>query len=207
MKIISIEKYKGKSYRLILDNDEHIYINADVLAEFGFREDTDYSMEEIEEAVYANLKRKAKQRALYLISYRDHSYMELYEKLKKTYKEQIATEISDKMVDLGFIDDEKYARRLIQNYWNTKRFGMRRIKFELSKKGIDKHLIEDLLYEIDPDEAQDKIREVIEKKYYRNLDDEKGVQKVISALARMGHNYSDIRAVIRELTDDEYRYY
>ena len=36
MKIISIEKYKGKSYRLILDNDEHIYINADVLAEFGF---------------------------------------------------------------------------------------------------------------------------------------------------------------------------
>ena len=38
------------------------------------------------------------------------------------------------MVELGFIDDEKYARRLIQNYWNTKRFGIRRIKFELSKR-------------------------------------------------------------------------
>ena len=164
-------------------------------------------MDKIEEAVYANLKRKAKQRALYLISYRDHSYKELYEKLEKTYKEQIATEISDKMVELGFIDDEKYARRLIQNYWNTKRFGIRRIKFELSKKGIDKYLIEDLIYEIDPDEALDKIREVIERKYYRNLNDEKGVQRIIAALARMGHDYSDIRAVIRELTDDEYRYY
>ncbi|NMB30559.1 MAG: regulatory protein RecX, partial [Clostridiales bacterium] len=73
--------------------------------------------------------------------------------------------------------------------------------------GIDKYLIEDLIYEIDPDEALDKIREVIERKYYRNLNDEKGVQRIIAALARMGHDYSDIRAVIRELTDDEYRYY
>ena len=43
-------------------------------------------MDKIEEAVYANLKRKAKQRALYLISYRDHSYKELYEKLEKLIK-------------------------------------------------------------------------------------------------------------------------
>ncbi|MDF2567902.1 MAG: hypothetical protein K0R90_1358, partial [Oscillospiraceae bacterium] len=31
----------------------------------------------------------------------------------------------------------------------------------------------------------------------------KGVQKVVNALARMGHSYSDIRLIIDEYLDDE----
>ena len=203
MKIQSVEKYKGNTYCIILENGKHLYINEKIVFEFGLKAGKEYSSEELSKALDTDMRRKAKERALYLLSYRDHSYIELLEKLEKTYIEEIAYDICDKMVDLGFINDQKYANRLAKQMWETKRFGIRKIRFDLKQKGFSEDIIEEALTEISEEDATQKICELIDKKYARYLDDEKGVRKVTNALVRLGHNYSDIKEAINLYLEEE----
>ena len=202
MKILSVEKYKGNTFCIILENGEHIYINESIISQYGFDKGIEVSREKLNEAVSKDQKRKAKERALYLLSYRDHSYMELFDKLSKTYTEEISYEICDKMVELGFINDEKYAKRLANQMYNTKYFGLRKIRFELKRKGFLEETIDTATLEISEENPKEKIFELIDKKYARYLDDEKGIKKVTNALARLGHDFSDIKEVIREYIEE-----
>lgn len=201
MKIESIELYKGKTYCVLLEDDSRLYINADLVAACGLQAGCDYPLAELARVQKLSHLRRAKERALYLLEYRDHSYAELYGKLEKNYGEDIAAEISDKMAELGFVDDEKYARKLAASLIEGKRFGMRKVRYELLTKGLDRDLVDEVLAEYEDFDPCEKIAELIERKYARYLTDRKGVQKVINALMRMGHTYSDIKAVIEEYTD------
>lgn len=203
MKIQSIEKYKGSTMCIVLETGEHLYINEEVLAGYGFSENSECDMAKLRRALDEDLRRKAKERALYLISDRDHSYKELFDKLKKNYGEEIAGDTCEKMLEYGFLDDEKYAKRLAKSMYEYKHFGFRKIRFELSKKGFEPEVIEEAMYELDGDEAVEKIKELIDRKYARYLTDRKGIQKVTNALARLGHNFGDIKQAIIEYMEEE----
>lgn len=203
MKILSVEKYKGNTYEIVLENNEHIYINEDILFEYGFKADSECDCKKLSEAMEADLRRKAKERALYLLTYRDHSYSELFDKLKGTYGEEIAYDICDKMCEYGFVNDRKYASRLAKSMWEQKCFGIKKIRYELSRKGFTKEMAEEVLSEYYELDAKEGIEKLIDKKYAKYLGDLKGRQKVINALARLGHSYSDIKEVIQKYTEDE----
>ena len=75
--------------------------------------------------------------------------------------------------------------------------------FELSRKGIDKELAQEILENTEVDE-RDQIRQVIDKKY-RNLSDEKIKRRAVAALQRLGYRWDDIRSVLEEYSEeDEY---
>ena len=124
MKIQSVEKYKGNTYCIILENGKHLYINEKIVFEFGLKAGKEYSSEELSKALDTDMRRKAKERALYLLSYRDHSYIELLEKLEKTYIEEIAYMIpmsTDIVIELHCpkVDDvfkQKMIRAIRNNY-------------------------------------------------------------------------------------------
>lgn len=202
MKILSVEKYKGNTFCIILENGEHIYINDSVVSEYGLKSGVETDAATLEKAKTADLKRKAKERALYLLSYRDHSYVELFDKLIKTYPEEIAYETCDKMVSLGFINDENYATRLANQMYNNKYFGLRKIRYELKVKGFSEEIIDTATAEIAEFDFKEKLYELVDKKYARYLTDEKGVKKVTNALARLGHNFSDIKEVIKDYLEE-----
>ena len=68
--------------------------------------------EQLEEIRYEADYRKARERALYLLEYRDHSRKELIDKLLRSVNNpSIAEEIADKMEEYGFLDDERYAKK------------------------------------------------------------------------------------------------
>ena len=148
------------------------------------------------------IERKAHERALYLLGYRDHCYTELYKKLEKTYDEEIARKTCDKMVKIGFVDDVKYATKLAINLIFTKRFGLRKVKWDMMQKGLSRELVEEVLEEYEYEDATARIAQLIERKYARYLTDEKGVNKVTNALARMGHNYADIKRAISDYIEN-----
>lgn len=202
MKILSVEKYKGNTYCIILDSGEHIYVNESIVSEYGLKGGIETDASTLNKAKDSDLRRKAKERALYLLSYRDHSYVELFDKLIKNYPEDIAYDICDKMVSLGFINDEKYALRLANQMWNNKYFGLRKIRYELKHKGFSEEVIDSATLEIAELDAKEKIFEIVDKKYARYLTDERGVKKVTNALARLGHNFSDIKEVIKEYLEE-----
>ena len=72
---------------------------------------------------------------------------------------------------------------------------------ELYRKGVERDIICEVISECDfPSE---KLAEIIERKYSRYLNDEKGVNKTVNALLRLGYTYTEIRDAIREIADRE----
>jgi regulatory protein len=144
---------------------------------------------------------RAKERALYILEARDHSYAELYAKLEKNYSEEVCFAVCDKMTEIGLINDSLYAKKLAKYYFTVKKYGKYRAFNEMKRKGLDitdiEEASEEYLYDL-----KDSIRELIEKKYYKYLDDEKGVIKAKNALVRLGFTYDDINSVMEEFLNE-----
>ena len=165
---------------------------------------------ECDEAFLEEIKRqadvrRAKERALYLLEYRDHSRKELVEKLCKSVDREIAEATADKMQQLGFLDDRRYAEKLARDLLVRKRQGKKRAFYEMLKKGVPRELAGEVLEECEVDPA-DQLSELIERKYARYLGDEKGRRKVVNALLRLGHSYENIKRALREYEEFEESY-
>lgn len=197
MKITNIERKSGSRYTVDIDGEYFYIFDLEIIRQNDLRVG-----KEVEEALLEDLKyqaelRKTRERAFYLLSYRDHSEKELYDKLCKNARPEIAAAIVAKMLDLKLLDDERYAQKLAEYYLCSKRWSYRKSLFELRKKGIASELAEQVLEALAVDPIE-QISYLIDHKYYRYLGDFKGNQKVIHALARLGFQYDDIKTAISE---------
>ena len=107
------------------------------------------------------------------------------------------------MLDAGYLDDEKYARRLVRHLIEDKKCSVYHARQECQKRGIDREIIDRALAEQAPDNVQ-TAKDLILRKYSRKLQQEDGRQKVMAALARRGFGYHDIQAALEQLEDEEY---
>lgn len=199
--VLSIEKYKGRTYRVEFEEREPVYLHSSVISDFHLKADMQIPESALEEIIFADEYRRAKERALYLFDYRDHSYKELFDKLRHNYSVEVCNAVMDKMTELGLIDDRRYAKLLARQLFEIKRVGKYKAKAEMLKKGIDKEIIDELLEEYE-DDTSERLYELVEKKYARYLTDEKGIKKVFSALVRNGYSYSETREVIKQFLDE-----
>lgn len=204
MKIESIEKYKGNTYRVDFYDGEPVFLNREIISEFNLKEETVIPAEAMGEIQHASDYRRARERALYLLEARDYSFYELYQKLLQNYTEETAMDVTNKMAEIGLINDRNYAERQARNLIEVKKYGAYRAKMELRRKGLDDDLIEEVLSEYE-DDTIERLAELVEKKYSRYLTDEKGFRKVKAALARNGYSYADVKAVLAEYQmEDDY---
>lgn len=200
-KIVSVEKYKGKTYCVEFSDGEKVYLHLSIITQYSLKEGIEIPQSALNEIIFDNDYRKAKERALYLLEYRDHSYKELFDKLSRNYSEDICFAVMDKMVELGLINDRKYAKMFARKLFEVKKVGKYKAKYEMQKKGISSELIEEMLESYE-DSTTERLYELVNKKYSRYLDDEKGVKKVTSALLRAGYTYSEIKEVLKNYLDE-----
>ena len=180
----SVQKYKGSTWEIVLDNDEHVYLSFEIVSRFSLSEGQEYDDEDWQEIVAENEFRKARERALYLLDYRDYSYIELYNKLEKTYGTEICERVMDKMVELGTINDRRYAEGLAKTYIESRTYGYYKA-MQPYEEG-----------------TYDRLREFAEKKYGAYFDDEAGIRKVKNALVRRGYTYDIVDQVVRDIVDE-----
>ena len=138
-----------------------------------------------------------------MVSRRDLSVKELRTKLVRTADENSADKAIEKMLELGYLDDEKYARTLINHLVNTKKMSVSFIKQEMFKRGIDSDIFSQCLEEIEIDSV-DNIVDLILTKYQNKLSKDDGKEKVVAALMRKGFSYSDIKSAFYRIENDEY---
>lgn len=203
MRITGIEKAKGRNYKIFVDGEYWYILHAELVVDHKLKEGLPVTEEQLEEIRYEADYRKARERALYLLEYRDHSRKELIDKLLRSVNNpSIAEEIADKMEEYGFLDDERYAKKLARDFLERKRLGKRRAGFEMMKKGVSRDLAQQVLeeYEIDP---QEQLVSLLERKYVRYLGDEKGRRKVVNALLRLGHPYDEIKQALQQFEDQQ----
>lgn len=208
LRITSIEKAK-KGYHVFVEGEYALTLSAEVLAESGLRAGQEITPQLLDEVKQASDRRRARERALYLLESRSHSQRELFEKLCRSVPEDIAQEVTGRMVELGLVDDESYARRWAAMLWREKKYGPRRIRQGLIQKGFDRELIDQVLEEMDDsfvqEETAGQLEELIRRKYARYLTDgdPKGRNKTVNALLRLGYDYEQIRTALRNFIEIE----
>ena len=187
---------------MYIDGEFAVKLDTEVLISLRFDVGREITDEELHECVTASDLKRCKDKAMWLISYRDHSRRELIEKLRRDYSEESCEKTADRLEELGLLDDERFARRYAADLINIKRLSERGVRQKLREKGIDRDLIDEIMSAFEIDE-EEQIRAVVEKKYARSLTDEKGYRRAFNALARLGYSYQSIRSVLNEYIETE----
>ncbi len=200
--IISHTKGRGKKIHLLLDNEYKITTDIDFWSENFIKDGTDIDEEEWQELCNKINYQKAINKCYDLLSRRDHSVKELKTKLLRTVDENNAQRAIERMLELGYLDDEKYAKALLNHLVNNKNMSASFIKQEMYKRGVPSEIVSDLLCSTEIDNVS-SIKELILTKYRLKLKAEKGKEKVISALMRKGFTYNDIKMAFNEIEDEE----
>lgn len=201
--IISHNNGRGKKIHLLIDNEYQITTDVDFWAEHYIKDGTEIDENQWQELVDAIHYKKAVNKCYDLLSRRDHSVKELKTKLLRTVDEVYADKAIDKMIDMGYLDDVKYAQMLLKHLIENKKMSRNFIKQEMFKRGLSSDIINNALEDVEIDNAS-SAAELILGKYRNKLNAEEGKDKVIAALMRKGFSYSDIRAAFDLIENDDY---
>lgn len=201
MLITAIEPRRKAMSALYLDGEYVMNLDTQTLIENRFDVGKDIDDEDLHEIIRLSNERRAKEKALWLISYRDHSKKELADKIKRTCDEESADKAVERMEELGLVNDESYALHYAQKLIFTKHMSKNAVVYELARKGIDKELAAEILDEIEVDSSE-QIRIIIDKKY-KNISDEKIRRRAVAALQRLGYRWDEIKGVIEEYAEDD----
>lgn len=116
---------------------------------------------------------------------------EIYEKkgVSSLSVDQTITRLKQKK----YIDDERFARFWVENRNQRKGISVRKLKAELSQKGVSVNIQEKIFAENLRSDA-DEIKKIIEKKSRKYPDK----QKLISYLARQGFSFDEIKKALNK---------
>lgn len=148
----------------------------------------------------------AKKRAMYLLGGKDYSRKELLDKLLKNYSRETCEAAVEQMLEYGYLDDERYAKKLARQYIEVRKYGKNRAKMMMLQKGLGPSLADEALEQYSADDMVSEIVTVIEKKYYdrlfgEGLEGRREMQKVMAALARRGYGYEAIKSAVAIVRD------
>ena len=194
MKITDIRPLRKGLSAVYIDGEYALSLDTQTLLEHRIDIGREFDDEELHDLIESSNERRAKEKALWLISYRSHSKKELRDKISRTCDRQSAEKAVERMEELGLVNDRDYAERCAQTLIFTKHMSKRGAAMELRRKGIESEIIDEVLDDIEVDERE-QIQAVIERKYPK-IDDEKIRRRAVAALQRLGYGWEDIKAVI-----------
>ena len=197
---LTYKKGKQDKIHISVDGEYSFTVDETYFLSMGIWNGKEVDDDELEEIKQTVSVRRAYNYAVSLLSRRDHSERELMTKLTQKGYAEGAEEAISKLKDSGYVSDERFARLYVRELQILKKYGKRRIEQELFRKGVDREIIREVLDETEF--AQDELVSLIERKYGRYLSDEKGLQKTINGLLRMGYSYGEIRDALRVINEN-----
>lgn len=180
------------------------------VADLGIRVGREYSEQELVELEEESRFGKLYSRALEYTMLRPHSAKEmrdyLWRKTRDTkvrsratgeindrpgVSQALADRVYERLVDKGYVDDEKFARYWVENRGQLKGSSQRKLIAELRAKGVESLTIEEAMSRTDRND-RDELAKIIAKKQARYPD----TQKLMQYLARQGFSYDDIKQAL-----------
>ena len=147
----------------------------------------------LEELERESRRALTREKALEYLSRRAMSRKELEKKLTdKGYDEEDAAYCAAWLAERGLIDDAGYAAAVARHY-SAKGYGPGRIRSELSRRGIDRDMWDEVLDAAPRDDS--KIDKFISSRL-TDPEDRDQVRKVSAALFRRGYSWEDIREAL-----------
>ncbi len=195
MELTAAEPRRRGFVQLFLDGEAAVKLDAQVFLQSGLKPGDQVSDQELFELIQASDARRAQEKALYLLEYRNYSKRELTEKIARTAASREAAQAAaGRMEELGLIDDRRFGEDYAKELFSRKGYGARRVAQELRRKGLDQELVQELVEKYgSPEQSGENIRRVLEKKYPGWREDEKVRRRAFAALQRLGYSYQEVR--------------
>lgn len=104
--------------------------------------------------------------------------------------------VANRLIERGYIDDQKFADYMIESKQGRKGVSERKLRLELKRKGVSQDNIERALNDQSYDEREE-LRRVIRKKRRRY-----DAPKLINYLVRQGFDFEEVREAVAEEYDE-----
>lgn len=163
-------------------------LDRDVFLDFNETEEK--SEEEIKDEI-----RRAKLRALHLLTAMDRTEAQLREKLQVSYCDEVVETAIEYVKSFGYLDDERYVRVYIESKSRTK--SRKQIEQELIfQKGVSREAVERGFEIAEPADISEVIRRYMQKRRIdpENCDYEQK-QKFFAYMMRKGFQIEDLKMV------------
>ena len=202
-KIIEIKKIQGCAI-VHLENGGKIRVPGALLRERPVKVG-----ESIEPVLYREyIARRgyphAMERAVKLLSMRDHSEGELREKLYQAgYPDAVIDQVIDKLEIMNLVDDETFAESWVES--RAHRHGRKRLEQELTRKGVARDTARRAVSTLtDEDQLQDAVRLVGKFLARTHGDMDRSLyQRTLAMLARHGYDADIARKAIESIARGE----
>ncbi|MDD2362813.1 MAG: regulatory protein RecX [Oscillospiraceae bacterium] len=205
MVITELKKRRGRLYLLVFDGRQPVTVDINTFEESPYKVGSSLSDEQLEELLLLSQIRRAKEKAFYLLSLRDHSKAELKNKLRKYADDKIAEDTADKMEELGLINDLSFAKRRASDLICRKQYPKQRVLRELCTLGIDSETAQHIIDDMECDDVEQALA-LLDRKYYNKKSNEEDIRKTAAALARFGFSGDTVRKAINEWKSKEQDY-
>lgn len=133
----------------------------------------------------------ARDRALNLLSFRDRSRRELEQRLLRAgYEPDEVVEALEGLERVGLVDDDRFARAVVEQHAGRRLSGRRAVAAALSAKGVDRDTAEAVLADLDdPGAERERAEELARSRAGRmsGLAPEVAFRRLSGLLARRGY--------------------
>jgi regulatory protein len=215
MKITSIAIQAKNKNRVNVSVDGKYRFSLDVfqVGDLGLKTGKEYTEEELDALETESQFGKLYARAMEYCMMRPHSAREvrdyLYRKTRTTkvksrstgevsdrpgVSQEIANRVFDRLLEKGYVDDEKFTRYWVENRKQRTGISSRKLAAELMSKGVPREIIETFTKASERNDL-DEIMKTIERKRRKYQDD----NKLIAYLLRQGYSYDDVKVAITKL--------
>ncbi len=197
---VTFKRLGKKPFFVVSDEEgEHIgLIDFEGKAKLSLHDGCEANADELCAEIEESEKRIARSHSLFLLSRRDYSSAELFEKLRELPVNATAAQFAvEWLCELGYINDCDFARRVASHYAKGG-YGPMRLKNELRRRGFGDEATDAAMFAAE--ETSDFVtsaRALAEKKYgiLEDLTYEEKA-KVSAFLARRGFTYEQIRSAL-----------
>lgn len=211
---LTAQQQNAQRVNVFVDEKYRFSLDIFQVSELGIRVGKEYTEDELAALEDESAFGKLYARALEYTMIRPHSGKEIRDYLWKKTREtrfrskktgewktragvsqEIADRVYERLLQKGYIDDEKFARYWVENRNQRKGTSFRKLEAELRAKGVAPEVIQQNIQNSTRDEKSE-ISKIIAKKAAK-YDDE---QKLIAYLVRQGFSYDAVRSA---LSDDD----
>lgn len=201
MEIIEIRVRRNHLFEIFFNTGNSVLLDKKTVSENGL-----YVGQHLDEPTIISLREssdytRAFSRAVWHLERSSLSRKALCDKLHRAaFPENIIAKVTERLQELGLIDDVALAERLAEKLLNDN-ISKRQALQKMASRGIDYSLAREMLDNTECDTLS-QIRAVIDKKYKNKLSDADSVKRVFAALQRLGFGYSDIREVLKNYSEE-----
>lgn len=199
MQLTAAKPRRHRLTALSFDDASCVSVDTETFLLAGWKPGREVSEEELSDLIDESNRRRAQEKALYLLEYRGHSKRELEEKIARTLPREAAKAAADRMEELGLLDDAAFGKDYAKALYR-KGYARRHVVFALKQKGIGEALAAEIAEDAAPDPVETACG--ILRKKYPQISEEKTRRHAFSALQRMGYDIEEIRAAIGRVLED-----